>query len=650
MFRQAAARARRFLEQPVNRAFTALAALVAGHAEIREQDKPVLALIRAVMPEDGLALEEALERFAVILARKGVPEHEVKAITGFLRSCRAGTPEEALPVLRTYAPERRKALLKCLLLIGLEQDTRWPQIVAMVTACGRGLDYSAAELEELEHEARSERDSRERLLKSGTGIVLALIVIAVFVLVAHWLSPVLFGLALAYIFLPLERFFERKLQSPPSAASRLWRWCGRVFFPLTALRRRLMRRKTAERTAEEQRRHEQRVAVAQATTLTVSTVVVLAVVLFTVVLMAAGNYFAGMGSRVAGWISSRHTQENTVAQPAPPPSWAVDASHAAVAETRGAKVLEIKSVESPPPVAASTTHSGKSNAGGGTSLAGELGDELVRGLNLLQKRFQELPLISAIIQELARYLNDGRAQEELTKLLVQKSGGIFSFLASLIGALAAVLLDLFLTIFFFSLFLSKLANFGNDSANAGLGPSSYLIRTVFNGKWLPRISGRSLEDGDRIVTEVIAKLRIWLRGYLTLIVIDFCVYGICFHLLQVPYALILAAIAAVGILLPYLGPISSALLTVLVTLAAGGGTSSLQIAAILGVYLLHNGIIEQFFIYPWIIGESLGLTTLETIIVVLLGGILAGIPGMIFALPAAAVIKYLVPQIYRCWK
>ena len=35
---------------------------------------------------------------------------------------------------------------------------------------------------------------------------------------------------------------------------------------------------------------------------------------------------------------------------------------------------------------------------------------------------------------------------------------------------------------------------------------------------------------------------------------------------------------------------------------------------------------------------------------VLLGGILAGIPGMIFAMPVASVIKYLVPQIYRCWR
>jgi predicted PurR-regulated permease PerM len=47
------------------------------------------------------------------------------------------------------------------------------------------------------------------------------------------------------------------------------------------------------------------------------------------------------------------------------------------------------------------------------------------------------------------------------------------------------------------------------------------------------------------------------------------------------------------------------------------------------------------------VGASLGLTLLETIIVVLLGGIFAGIGGAIFGVPAASVFKYLSPRIYR---
>ena len=63
--------------------------------------------------------------------------------------------------------------------------------------------------------------------------------------------------------------------------------------------------------------------------------------------------------------------------------------------------------------------------------------------------------------------------------------------------------------------------------------------------------------------------------------------------------------------------------------------------------LIYNGIIEQVSLYPLVIGESLGLTTLETIIVVLLGAVVAGISGMILAVPAAALLKLLVPLFYQ---
>ena len=117
-----------------------------------------------------------------------------------------------------------------------------------------------------------------------------------------------------------------------------------------------------------------------------------------------------------------------------------------------------------------------------------------------------------------------------------------------------------------------------------------------------------------------------------------------------PYFFILGPLAGCGILLPYIGPIASALLTVMVTLAVGGtDVPTGRIVGIICCYLIYNGIIEQFILYPLVIGESLGLTTLETIIVVLLGAIFAGIPGMILALPAASILKYLVPQIYHCF-
>ena len=130
--------------------------------------------------------------------------------------------------------------------------------------------------------------------------------------------------------------------------------------------------------------------------------------------------------------------------------------------------------------------------------------------------------------------------------------------------------------------------------------------------------------------------------------IDSTVYTILFGLLDVPCFPLLGILAGCGILLPYVGPICSCCITLLVTWIAGDASFA-QLVLVGCCYLLYNGVIEQFILYPLVIGESLGLTTLETIIVVLLGAIFAGIAGMILALPAASVIKYLVPRIYRCW-
>ena len=63
-----------------------------------------------------------------------------------------------------------------------------------------------------------------------------------------------------------------------------------------------------------------------------------------------------------------------------------------------------------------------------------------------------------------------------------------------------------------------------------------------------------------------------------------------------------------------------------------------------------NGIVEQLFIYPAIVGTALGLNEFETIVIVLLGGLVAGIPGLIFAVPVASILKYLIPEVYNFWQ
>ena len=68
------------------------------------------------------------------------------------------------------------------------------------------------------------REERERLLNSTAGLVTALVVILIFILAATYLKVVFFGFLLAYLFLPMEKFFERQIFASP-----VYRFCSERF-------------------------------------------------------------------------------------------------------------------------------------------------------------------------------------------------------------------------------------------------------------------------------------------------------------------------------------------------------------------------------------------------------------------------------------
>ncbi|MFC1708366.1 AI-2E family transporter, partial [Planctomycetota bacterium] len=177
----------------------------------------------------------------------------------------------------------------------------------------------------------------------------------------------------------------------------------------------------------------------------------------------------------------------------------------------------------------------------------------------------------------------------------------------------------------------------------------FFVEGIFGSGWLPRTDEESREGAREILDTIAAKLQTWVKGYLWIIIIETCVYTILFLLVGVPYAYVLGPIAGLTILLPFLGPLASAILTAVVCLATGAASGMSTVALIAGIYLVMNGVIEQLFLYPAFVGEALGLNVIETIIVVLLGGLFAGLAGVIFAVPVASVLKYLIPRVYQTW-
>lgn len=130
------------------------------------------------------------------------------------------------------------------------------------------------------------------------------------------------------------------------------------------------------------------------------------------------------------------------------------------------------------------------------------------------------------------------------------------------------------------------------------------------------------------------KIGDWARGQLILggIIGALSFVGLMFLLPE--YALVLALIAGMTELIPYLGPILGAIPAVFLGFTAGSVTDGLFILLLyVGIQQLENNLLT-----PNIMKKQLGLSPVVIIIVMLIGGRVAGIMGLILALPVATSI------------
>jgi len=128
--------------------------------------------------------------------------------------------------------------------------------------------------------------------------------------------------------------------------------------------------------------------------------------------------------------------------------------------------------------------------------------------------------------------------------------------------------------------------------------------------------------------------------------IVFTLNTIGFLVLGIKYAIFLALLAALLNLVPYVGMIVANMLCMLVTLVSSDNLSDvIWVGVVLAVVQLFDNNIGM----PMIVSNKVRINALVTIVGVLVGGALCGVPGMFLAIPAMAVCKVIfdkVPELH----
>lgn len=131
----------------------------------------------------------------------------------------------------------------------------------------------------------------------------------------------------------------------------------------------------------------------------------------------------------------------------------------------------------------------------------------------------------------------------------------------------------------------------------------------------------------------------FLSGQCTEAVILGTLMFFAFTFFKLPYGSLIGVLTAVCAIIPYVGAFLSGAVSVVLALLI---SPSLAVRCLI-VYIIVQ-FIENQLIYPRVVGGSVGLPPLYTLIAAMIGGKLFGIIGIIFFIPLMAVVVELVKE------
>ena len=160
------------------------------------------------------------------------------------------------------------------------------------------------------------------------------------------------------------------------------------------------------------------------------------------------------------------------------------------------------------------------------------------------------------------------------------------------------------------------------------------------------------DDKEAKISKSLKKINELLSRYFIGLIIQisilFTIYSFTLLLFDIRSAVVIAFLCALLNLIPYLGPLIGGALMLMLTM-----TSSLEydfqthilpvtIYVLIGYVIAQ--LIDNFFSQPFIFSNRVKSHPLEIFLVIIIGGLLFGITGMVFAVPSYTVIKVILKE------
>ena len=171
-----------------------------------------------------------------------------------------------------------------------------------------------------------------------------------------------------------------------------------------------------------------------------------------------------------------------------------------------------------------------------------------------------------------------------------------------------------------------------------LSQKEYLINGVkkFIKVYLPEEKSNKVLEIGKLANQTFSK---FVSGQCLEALILGCIFFVILAIFRFPYALLISVITTVTALVPIFGP----LIAIVIGAILIATISPLRALVFIIVFLIIQQI-EGNLIYPKVVGKSVGLSPIWTLLAITVGGSLFGIMGMLVGLPLASILYALLKK------
>ncbi|MDP1744581.1 MAG: AI-2E family transporter [Bacteroidota bacterium] len=193
---------------------------------------------------------------------------------------------------------------------------------------------------------------------------------------------------------------------------------------------------------------------------------------------------------------------------------------------------------------------------------------------------------------------------------------------------------------------NTLNSFTGTLLNMVLIPIYTFLMLLYRELFIQFLSKIVHKKNEHTLAEILTQVKTVVQRYIVGLLIEMGIVGILttvgLMILGVQYAVLLGAITAILNLVPYIGILAAGIISIIATLG-----NSTDVSLMLGIIITNAVVqlIDNNVVAPNIVGNNVRINALATMVGVIAGGVIWGIPGMILSIPLTAIIKVIFDHI-----